>query len=87
MSSPTAVVIPGFLSKLYEIFNSNEFRDCCRWGATEESIVVFEVEIFSKKVLPKYFKHSNYASFVRQLNMYVPPPPHACPAKRRRVCS
>ncbi|NXY92085.1 HSF1 protein, partial [Alcedo cyanopectus] len=34
------------------------------------SFHVFDQGQFAKEVLPKYFKHSNMASFVRQLNMY-----------------
>ncbi|XP_013001232.1 heat shock factor protein 1 isoform X2 [Cavia porcellus] len=34
------------------------------------SFHVFDQGQFAKEVLPKYFKHNNMASFVRQLNMY-----------------
>lgn len=62
--------IPGFLTKTYEIFTSPEYRYCCDWGQDGKTIVVNKIEEFSKQVLPKYFKHSNFQSFVRQLNMY-----------------
>jgi len=62
--------IPGFLTKTYEIFNTPEYIDCCGWGNDGSTIVIKKIEQFSKNVLPKYFKHSNFQSFVRQLNMY-----------------
>ncbi|XP_058035070.1 heat shock factor protein 1 isoform X2 [Ahaetulla prasina] len=44
------------------------------WGEiglkTGNSFHVFDQGQFAKEVLPKYFKHNNMASFVRQLNMY-----------------
>ena len=60
----------GFLTKAYEIFDCGNFSDCCGWGPKGETIVVKRIEDFSRNVLPRYFKHSNFQSFVRQLNMY-----------------
>ncbi|KAK9323884.1 hypothetical protein V1517DRAFT_319167 [Lipomyces orientalis] len=40
------------------------------WMPDGLSFQVVGREQFEKTVLPKYFKHSNFSSFVRQLNMY-----------------
>lgn len=40
----------------------------CSWQSGT-SFLVSDQSCFAKEVLPKYFKHSNMASFVRQLNM------------------
>lgn len=38
-----------------------------KWAANGIGFVVVNEDLFSKKVLPSYFKHSNYSSFVRQV--------------------
>jgi hypothetical protein len=66
----TARSIPEFLNKTFTIFSCGEHSDCCAWHAGGETIVVKKLEIFSNQVLPKYFRHSNFQSWWRQLNMY-----------------
>ncbi|KAH8701712.1 putative stress response transcription factor SrrA/Skn7 [Talaromyces proteolyticus] len=46
------------------------YSEIVRWGDENDSFVVLECEKFTKSILPKHFKHSNFASFVRQLNKY-----------------
>jgi heat shock transcription factor len=61
--------LPGFITKTFSIFNTIEFLDCCGWGNEGTTIIIKNMEQFAKTVLPKFFKHSNITSFVRQLNM------------------
>ena len=44
--------------------------DLIRWSDRGDSFVVLDEDEFAKTLIPELFKHNNYASFVRQLNMY-----------------
>ena len=44
--------------------------DTVEWGPEGDTFVVKDQDLFSKKILPNYFKHQRMNSFVRQLNMY-----------------
>lgn len=59
-----------FVRKLYKMLEDPTYNSVVRWSADGDSFVVLENEKFTKTILPKHFKHSNFASFVRQLNKY-----------------
>ncbi|XP_056908194.1 heat shock factor protein 4 [Takifugu flavidus] len=62
--------VPAFLTKLWTLVEDPETNHLICWSASGTSFHVFDQGRFAKEVLPKYFKHNNMASFVRQLNMY-----------------
>ena len=41
-----------------------------KWSDDGNSFIVIDEDEFAKTLIPELFKHNNYASFVRQLNMY-----------------
>lgn len=61
---------PAFVMKMWSMVNDPANHDYIRWNHDGETFQVFHREEFMKSILPKYFKHNNFASFVRQLNMY-----------------
>eukprot|EP01017_Pseudomicrothorax_dubius_P017141 TRINITY_DN1945_c0_g1_i3.p1 TRINITY_DN1945_c0_g1~~TRINITY_DN1945_c0_g1_i3.p1 ORF type:complete len:277 (-),score=64.64 TRINITY_DN1945_c0_g1_i3:247-1077(-) len=61
---------PGFLLKTYDMVENNRFPQLVQWSQEGDCLLVKDTNLFAKDVLPTYFKHSNYTSFVRQLNMY-----------------
>ncbi|CAN0268695.1 unnamed protein product, partial [Lampetra fluviatilis] len=62
--------VPAFLSKLWTLVEDPDTNELICWSPNGLSFHVFDQGHFAKEVLPKYFKHNNMASFVRQLNMY-----------------
>ena len=45
-------------------------KELVKWSETGDSIIITDINTFSDKILPEYFNHNNYSSFIRQLNMY-----------------
>ncbi|SAM02348.1 hypothetical protein [Absidia glauca] len=59
-----------FVHKLYNMVLDDQFQHLISWSYTGASFIVCNIMEFSRDVLPKHFKHNNFSSFVRQLNMY-----------------
>lgn len=62
---------PPFLRKTFEMVEDPETDPIVSWSEARDSFIVWDSHEFSKILLPKYFKHSNFSSFIRQLNTYV----------------
>ncbi|KAG8385558.1 hypothetical protein BUALT_Bualt03G0057700 [Buddleja alternifolia] len=67
-----------FLSKTYDLLEAEEEgrrgsdgdERIVSWNTEGNGFVVWSPAEFSELMLPNYFKHNNFSSFIRQLNTY-----------------
>ncbi|GMI67260.1 ARABIDOPSIS THALIANA HEAT SHOCK FACTOR 4, TL1-binding transcription factor 1, heat shock factor 4 [Hibiscus trionum] len=59
-----------FLTKTYELVDDPITDDVISWNGNGTAFVVWKTADFARDLLPNYFKHDNFSSFVRQLNTY-----------------
>ncbi|XP_078444566.1 heat stress transcription factor A-1a-like [Wolffia australiana] len=62
--------LPPFLSKCYDMVDDPSTDAMVSWNDAGNGFVVWDPHTFEGVLLPKYFKHNNISSFVRQLNTY-----------------
>ena len=58
-----------FLTKTYHMIDQCD-PSIASWSGGGDSFTVIDVTAFEKNVLPSYFNHSKFSSFIRQLNFY-----------------
>eukprot|EP00571_Detonula_confervacea_P013132 CAMPEP_0172310272 /NCGR_PEP_ID=MMETSP1058-20130122/11390_1 /TAXON_ID=83371 /ORGANISM="Detonula confervacea, Strain CCMP 353" /LENGTH=426 /DNA_ID=CAMNT_0013023059 /DNA_START=96 /DNA_END=1376 /DNA_ORIENTATION=- len=61
--------IPVFLQKTFHMINTCD-HSIASWSEDGLTFIVKDPDTFASDIIPQFFKHNNFSSFVRQLNFY-----------------
>ncbi|KAF9575086.1 hypothetical protein EC968_004311 [Mortierella alpina] len=67
---PAVKVRSMFVDKLFKMVEDPAIQHLISWAKEGDMFYVYNCIKLSDTILPKFFKHNNWQSFVRQLNMY-----------------
>ena len=61
-----------FVSTLFSMIQEKSNEQYIHWCAEDDgkSFIIEDAILFSKELLPKYYKHTNFCGFTRQLSLY-----------------
>jgi len=59
-----------FVSRLFDLVENKRYPNACSFNEAGEGLIIHSTFEMEKTVLPEIFQHTNYSSFVRQLNVY-----------------
>ncbi|KAK3004609.1 hypothetical protein RJ639_018466, partial [Escallonia herrerae] len=62
--------LPPFIAKTYEMVDDPSSDPIVSWSQSYKSFIVWNPPEFARVLLPRFFKHNNFSSFIRQLNTY-----------------
>lgn len=60
--------VPTFPAKMHAILTNPRLNDIVAWAEHGRSWTILKPRAFEVRILPKYFEHSKFSSFVRQAN-------------------
>ncbi|MED6204485.1 hypothetical protein PIB30_009490 [Stylosanthes scabra] len=62
--------VAPFLDKCYDMVSDPSTDSVICWSQDGHTFLISDITQFSLSLLPAYFKHNNFSSFIRQLNIY-----------------